>query len=520
MFHRLPAELVFEFLPFLAQHDLTQMVLVSRLWYNLFISQLYRQVMLPLHDYCDTEHDSIRWSKDLPVRRFTTALLNNPALAPFIRSLKLYASDSEGNQQYRSPLQPVAEATYRHFMLPYGDARRKHRRKFHIWQRDLTHSSERQDGYQTHRYEDAWLALLMVQLNNLEEFAIALAEEWDHNVEEGEVQLKKAIHFERVLQWASNSKLGILARLKHVSLSNGPAFWQGGTAVNAVSLNRILPFIRLPSVRKLCVKDVCDRAQFHLPKGLVFPLTHLDLRMPNDGLPHLPRLLERCPKLQSLTLEMGDWGEDRTHDYLDYSALHRPLQRSKDSLRHLHLTFQEHQTWQEADTPTPAFFGSLAEFANLQTVHMRWSNLMPFLKKKIHNPTIPLRKVLPYSLQHLWIDDCLIQCSLSLCTEIESLLVDLSMTFPLLETLYIRYAAKEYAYGERCIRGVGGNGSDWRVMKADPIIGHHLLELQGEFRALGVLFWVIQTADTVVSFPPDGAIRKKWDEGSSDRLLE
>ncbi|RAK90906.1 hypothetical protein BO79DRAFT_281136, partial [Aspergillus costaricaensis CBS 115574] len=519
-----PGEIVLILSTFLPQHDLAQFVLVCKYWYKLLISHLYRHVKLPLHDYCGSEYDPIRCNRDLPIRRFTTFILNKLTFAPFIRSLELYARNCEVEWYHQGPLEPVDEQKCRSFMLPYGDANSEHRRKFQEWRRDLKHSSERQDSHRPYRYEDAWLALLMVQLNNLEEFAIELAEEWDHLVGGQVDRLKNSVHFERVLEWARNPELGILTRLERVSLANGPAFWQQGTAMNAVSFNRVMPYLKIPSLRRISVKKACDRTEFSMPRDLIFPLTHLDLLVPNDGVPHLPSLLKRCPQLQSLTLELGDWGENETHGYLDYSALHLPLQRSQYSLRHLSLTFEGHGTCQEANIPAPAFFGSLVKFCNLQSIHMRWSNLMSFsevgLVYGVHEPTISLRDVLPRSLQHLWIDDCLIQCSLPLCREIECLLIDSSETFVQLKTIYLRYAAKEQVSEEICIRGVGGHGSDWRVMKADPIIGGRLLDLQDNFRALDVDFWVIPTRDTAVSFPPNDAIEKNRPEGISGRILE
>ena len=503
----LPKEMVLEFVPFLTRHDLAQLVLVCKSWYSLFIPHLYHHVMLPLNDYCGSGYGRMRFGKpDLPVRRFTMALIENPSLALLIHSLELYPSDCEGKWQNRPPLQPLTEDKYRLSMLPHGDSKRKYRRKFHTWRRDLKPRSERQDWYRDWRYDDAWLALLVVQVKNLEKFAMELPEEWFHLTED--CQLKRSVHFERVIQWASNPSLGVLTRLSHVSLTNGPAFWEPGTAVNAMPLHRLIPFLRIPSLRKLYVKDACDRLRFKIPRDLARQLTHLDLEAPGGRLPNLPGLLERCTGLQSFTLEQDDWEDGHRHDCLDFSSLYRPLLQSRSSLRHLKITFPSTRSWQDAEVPKPVFFGSLAEFPNLQSVHMRWNNLMPFFGNGISSAPKSLRGLLPCSLKHLFLEDCLIQSTWLLCDELEGLFIHFSETLPLLETLYLRYAAREQVCGQGC-RNCARGWSEWQMMKPDPVLNGRLLELQDKFRGLGVDFHVIKQ-EVPVKFPQESAIRKKW----------
>lgn len=470
--------------------------------------------MLPLNDYCGSGYGHMRGRPNLPVRRFTMALIENPSLALLIHSLELYPSDCKVKWQNRPPLQPLMEDKYRLSMLPYGDSKSKYRRKFHAWRRDLKTNSERQDWYRPYRNEDAWLALLLVQVKNLEKFAIELPEEWDHLNEE--VQLKNSVHFERVIQWASNPSLGVLTRLSHVSLTNGPAFWEPGTAVNAMPLHRLIPFLRIPSLRKLYVKDACDRLRFKIPRDLVPQLTHLDLEAPGGRLPNLPDLLERCTSLQSFTLEKGDCGDNHGHDFIDFSSIYRPLLGSKSSLRHLNITFQSFRTFQDAEIPRPVFFGSLAEFLNLQSVHTQWSNLMTVLGSAISGAPISLRELLPFSLKHFFLEDCLIQNSWLLCKELEGLLIHFSETVPLLKTLYLRYAAREQVSGQGC-RSCARGWSKWRMMEPDPVLDGYLLELQDKFHGLGVDFQVIKQ-EVPVKFPQDSAIRKKWPWERSGKL--
>ncbi|GCB21110.1 hypothetical protein AAWM_03995 [Aspergillus awamori] len=516
----LPGELILQIVPLLTTQDYAQLVLVCKSWYSLFISHLYHHVVLPLNDYIDADYGRFRWSEYLPVRRFAMALLENPTLAPLIHSLELYPSQGEEKWKHRPPLESLAEEKFLPFMLPYGDSKRKYRRRFRAWRQDLKDDLERELWVQLHRYEDAWLALLMVQAKNLERFVIELPEEWNQQyILQDNIMVKNSVHFERVIHWASNPKLGILTHLKHVLLADGPNLREWGHTESAIPLKRLIPYLRIPSLQKLYVHNACDRTQFDMPRDLVLSLTHLDLLSSTDGLPSLSRLLERCPNLQSFTLELGDWGDNHTHDYLNHSRLYQPLRQSQSPLRHLNLTFLSDLTGQDAENPTPIFFGSLTEFPNLQTVHMRWGNLLPFIGKGSYNPSVPLWEVLPRALQHLYIDDCLIQSSLGLCRELENLAMHLSETVPVLKTLYLRYAARELAPGQGCIKCVGGRSFDYRMMDSDPIMDDRLLELQGKFRTLGVNFRIIEPGATVVSFPQDGAIRKKWPRRKSRNIM-
>ncbi|PYI05103.1 hypothetical protein BO78DRAFT_447986 [Aspergillus sclerotiicarbonarius CBS 121057] len=513
--HQLPTEIILQIISLLTAHDYTQLVLVCKSWYCLFIPHLYHHVMLPLNDYCDCTYGHMRSSRDLPVRRFTHAVIENPALALMIHSLELYPSDCKGKWRNRPPLEPLAEEKYRASMLPYGQAKRKHRRKFHAWRRDLKHRSERQDWYRySYYHEDAWLALLLVQVKNLEKLAIELPEERNHT--EPTDHQKNSVHFERVIQWASSSKLGILTHLTHVSLTNGPCFWEMGTAVDAVPLNRLIPFLRIPSLRKLYVRNPCDRSPLHLPKDLVLPITHLDIEWPRERLPNLPRLLERCSQLESFTLEQDELHNEHSDSLPDLSLLYPPLRKSLFSLRYLNLTFDSGRVWQDAVIPRPTFLGTLADFPNLDSVHMRWANLLPFLRNRAYDPSTPLWKLLPRSLTHLYIDDCLIQCSSTLCMELESLMKQFPGNVPLLQTLYLRFAAREQEPGQGCLECLK-RWSTRREMQPDLVAESLLQNLQHDFGTLGIAFRIIEREKNV-PFAQDHAIRKKWPRGDSGKI--
>ncbi|GAA92446.1 similar to An12g01780 [Aspergillus luchuensis IFO 4308] len=516
MFAKIPSEILLHIIPFFTPPDYTRLVLVCNAWYTAFIPHLYHHVSLPLneYDYLGAAYGIMPQSL-LPVRRFTQVMITNPSLAPLIRSLELYPSDcKEGKWEQLPPLEILAEEKYRHFMLPYGQSKRKHRRKFYSWRRDLKQSSERTDFHRPlHHFEDAWLALLLVQLVNLEKLGVALPEEvWIGGYEDGPFPPRHSPHFERVIEWASKPELGILTKLRHISLTNGPCIWESELSVDAVPLTRLLPFLRIPSLRKLYVSNPCDRSQLSMPKDLpTVQITHLDFECPDTALPSLPHLLNRCSALESFTLQQQGWHEYESQYWQDLRQLYQSLQSSRFSLRHLSLTFNDWNVRQDAKTPTPVFFGSFSNFLRLETVCMRWGNLLQFTEDGSMKPVAPLWQVLPRSLSHLFIDHCLLQCSSALYTELKGLITHCPTHVPSLRKLYLRFASREQD------PSTSADGVRAKILAPDPTTRDRLRALELDFEPLNVDFRIFQ-GDDIVPFGQEFYIRKKWPCGYLGQL--
>ena len=330
---------------------------------------------------------------------------------------------------------------------------------------------------------------------------------------------KLTTHFDRVIHWSRNPELGILTRLSHVSLRDGPVYLNSG--VQAVSLSRLIPYLQIPSLRKLYVRNLCDRSRLNLPKDLVSSLTHIDFEEPQEILPNLPRLLQRCPILISFTLEQGrpyDRHCSSGHNFLDVSQLYDPLQRSRPSIRHLHIAFADNgrHTWQDTATPAPSFFGALFDFPSLHTVHMRWSNLIPFHGKSANDPTVPLWTLLPSSLQNLYIENCLMQCSLVLANQLECLITYLRDSRLPLQRLFLQFAYEECKSGQAC-QTCTKRWPKSRDMELEPAWEGRLRGIKERLCALGVSFQVVERG-ACVTFPLDHAIRHKWYYSQSGKL--
>ncbi|PYI22783.1 hypothetical protein BO99DRAFT_467151 [Aspergillus violaceofuscus CBS 115571] len=506
----LPGEIVLQVVSFLDPQDLSELVLVSKDYYSFFIPVLYDQVVLPLNAYWDDGYRLVEGSHKNPVRRFCQAMIENPRLAPLIRSLTLYPSHCE-KWRSRAPLPTVPEEKLRALMLPYGDAKRKHRRKYRAWRRDLRPDRERQDMYhEPWIYEDAWLALLLVQVRNLERLAIRLPEErMKFDFETIPQTQGYTTHFDRVIHWARKPELGVLTRLSQVSLRDGPV-WHNEGAIEAVPLKRMLPYLRIPSLRTLYVRNPCNGS---LPRKLLrdlvpisSSLTHIDLEGPHDDLSNLPQFLEWCPNLESFAVEMDQPWHWRS--WVDVSQLYRPLQKSRSSLRHLHVAFagDGRQITQDAESPRPTFFGDLSVFPNLHTVHLRWSNLLPFYGSRALEPAQPLRTLLPRSLQNLYIEDCLMQGAWALGDELEGLLQYRreERGLPALQRLFC-----QFVHHEGHSRGVPAPSREEKAPEPDLAWEGRLRGLQEDLGALGVSLRVIKRGASV-PFPPDRALRHNW----------
>lgn len=115
------------------------------------------------------------------------------------------------------------------------------------------------------------------------------------------------VYLDRVIHWAGNPELGILKRLMHLSLRAGPV-WQSEARVEAIPLDRLLPYLKIPSLRSLHVYELVERPGPALPDNMEIPLTHLHFNGIREILYRMPNFLSMCPRLESFT-----WRQHRNH---------------------------------------------------------------------------------------------------------------------------------------------------------------------------------------------------------------
>ncbi|KAF7159474.1 hypothetical protein CNMCM5623_004812 [Aspergillus felis] len=494
--NKIPVDICLHIGQFCTRHDLFQLVLVSKSFYALFIPQLYNHVRLPLTRYDESIHCWYTTPplNDLPVRRFTQAIIENPSLAILIHSLDLYPDTLEGAKwRGRPPLNELPEERFKASLFPYGTSKRKYWRKYQAWRNDLRDRPSQKPERLT---EDAWLGLLLLQLRNLQRLTIWLTEE--RSIYEPHWRL--TVYLDRVIHWARDPKLGILTRLTHLYVRDGPVN-QGEGGEEAIPLDRIMPYLRIPSLRNLHVVNLSERpGRALLEKDL--PLTHINVQgihfhrgIYSSG-ESVPKLLSMCSRLQSFTWRSGltdiDHAYPSTHDFMNPCSLYAPLRRSRETLRELSIALEgrpgDEDTQQNVQLPRPRFLGSLSDFPVLETINMRLSNLMHF-HERTHVPITHLWEVLPRSLRILYIRDCLVQSSSMLCHELEALAARVSPGFPRLQTLGIQFAFQELEPGLGCWSCVGHQPK--AIVETDCVIDDGIELLKGKFRELNVNFQVM-----------------------------
>lgn len=493
---KVPVEIALHIGFFSTRHDLFQLVLVSKSFYALFIPQLYRHVRLPLTRYDECVHV---WYitpslNNLPMRQFTQVIIENPSLAILIHSLDLYPDALRGEKwRGRPPLNELPEERFKASLFPYGTSKRKYWRKYQAWRNDLRDRPTQKFERLT---EDAWLGLLLLQVRNLQRLIIWLTEE--RSIYEPHWRL--TVYLDRVMRWARDPKLGILTRLTHLYVRDGPVD-QGEGAEEAVPLDRIMPYLRIPSLRGLHVVNLSERPERALPDNDL-PLIHINVQgiyfrqgVYSSG-ESVPKLLSICSRLQSFTWRSHstylDHAYPSTHDFMNPCALYAPLRRSRETLRELNIAMEQHHgeedTSQNAQVPRPRFLGSLSDFPVLETINMRLSNLMHF-HERTHIPITPLWEVLPRSLRTLYIRDCLVQSSFMLCHELETLATRVPTDFPHLQKLGIHFAFQELEPGPGCWSCI--RRTPKRIEETDYVVDDGIELLKGRFRKVNVDFQVM-----------------------------
>lgn len=196
-----------------------------------------------------------------------------------------------------------------------------------MWRNDLRDHLTQKPKQLT---EDAWLGLLLLQLHNLERLTIWLPEE--RSIYEPHMRL--TVYLDRVIHWARNPELGILTRLTHLYLQPGPV-WQGMGGVEDIPLDRIIPYLRIPSLRGLHVLRLFERPGPALPEKNL-PLTHINLQDISgyhqgvyQPLKSVPKLLFMCSRLESFTwrhvVDHLDHAHPSAHDFMNPCSLYTPL---------------------------------------------------------------------------------------------------------------------------------------------------------------------------------------------------
>ncbi|GFN18831.1 G-protein alpha subunit family protein [Aspergillus tubingensis] len=479
---RLPPELHVKIGRYLWIDELYQLVLVSKFCYSTFTPELYREFQLQ-GVYRLWEPDFHMDEDGPPARCLPYAIIENPDLAGFVRSLQLVPFIYPGSPKIE--LSRVLQETGR------GDFLHSHpltRQMILRWHNELE-SDPKLDSCQSLR--NPWFALLLLQLKYLQDLYVFLpCDEHGH----GQKGPAPTPHFDEVISWAANPESGILTRLTHLTLEESQARFDYKPP--GISVIRLIPFLEISSLRHIRVTRIADQNEQALPRKFNSKVTHLDVKQCDKTFTQLPQLLMGCSELESFTWTL----EESTHHL--FRRPHRPgfhwepnraydaIYQLRSTLRHLsiksHVCRGDLYLHHDVEYPQPAYFGSLCDFPVLETLQMRMVNLLPF-QPGTRVPTSPLWKILPSSLRFLSIDGCLMQTSNMLCDELEDLAAHCQTHLPQLEKVHIAYSHYEKINGQQCLACEGpGSVMSYKKVKADPAIVARLRALGVKFNKQGV----------------------------------
>ncbi|KAL1981492.1 hypothetical protein VTN96DRAFT_2521 [Rasamsonia emersonii] len=222
MLHKLPHEILLEIGSFLEQDSHIKLAQSSKYLYSFFLPLIYSNVSLGMTTSFCAEGFFPKPPLSLPVVRFTQTILQKPQLASLVHSLELFTDAGGWDVPTAEPL-PSAfyEGIVRSACRSEGE--------FSQWLNDLIEGEE-----------DAWLALLLVRLENLEKLTLPLPEP------------EYCPHLTRIIERAADAEPRYLSNLKNVFLREGPTFQRQGH----MTIPRVLPFFQISSLRSFEAWDV------------------------------------------------------------------------------------------------------------------------------------------------------------------------------------------------------------------------------------------------------------------------
>ena len=395
MLHKLPVEIVLDIASFLdtddendnfelgVRPDLDSLRQCSRHLYEVFTPLRFRDIGLRMTNSFSAGGFWRQSPDGLAVVYFSKLLVNKPYIAGFVRSLELFAYP--GPDSCFSPIEPApSRAEYERIVWSACCSESESQK----WLDDLL------DGN-----EDAFIALLLVQLKELDTLKLTVPE------------ADRCPHLTRVIHRAAEpGGCGYLSKLKNVWVSEGPTSEDYKSGYSQLTLPRLAPFFHLPSIRRFKSWHLSTAAPSSAWQTGFFdrqsPVTSISFyHVMGMGLPpDLPDLISSCTRLESFEYMPDMWIDEGYNDTLDPTVFYSPLRYSISTFETLSLRIDP----RVPDYPMAPnlqgrqFFGSLSGFTALKNVQMRMSELIPFYWYGLE-PASALTDRLPASLEVLHI---------------------------------------------------------------------------------------------------------------------
>jgi hypothetical protein len=278
--------------------------------------------------------------------------------------------------------------------------------------------------------EDAWVALLLIRLENLQELDLVLPEP-DY-----------CRHLTRVINDAAKSPFPThLTKLRHVGFEKAPV-WEGSPQFN---MTRLAPFLKIPSIRSVNLSGV-ESGPFKPKENL--EITSIRACGMQSLIPEIPALLARCVRLESFKYSSVDQArhfDAQRSDIFNPVPFYNPLYKNRETLKTLSITIDKwinDRLWQTIEYPTRQVIGDLTEFPVLETLQIRLTNLMEFHSDS-WEPARPLVDSLPSSLKTLVIVDFQTEALPCMIDHLRELASQCSARFTQLRKMIIRPPGQE-----------------------------------------------------------------------------
>lgn len=298
----------------------------------------------------------------MPVRKFTQTILRNPMLGRLVRSLVL----SDGTHRRLWLGKEVKPISWKAYAATVQSASRDEdvRRP---WMQNLEKGNE-----------DAWTALLLVLLKNLQKLELLLP--------------RISPHLTLAILGAANSPSSHLTHLRHLEIEMAP-----DPNNHALTMDRVLPFLKLPSLRSITTRGL-ESGPFELEEDL--DITSVCISDQDIFIPEVPKLIARCQKLERFEHLASEEAPYILQGVSPF-AFYDPLYKSRDTLKILSLkmdTPKNAELWQRVDSyPERRCIGDLTEFSVLETLQIKLTDLVEFHSGS-WEPVKPLVDSLPSSL--------------------------------------------------------------------------------------------------------------------------
>ncbi|KAI9926996.1 hypothetical protein ASPWEDRAFT_295017 [Aspergillus wentii DTO 134E9] len=334
------------------QHDRFNLTRACRRFYHALLPILYSDVTFHFH------------SEAKLVVSFLQSVVRTSELALAVRSLELYPWKTPRSTVFDPDDELEYDETLVDGLLDQADIPSKER--------------EAWDVCITTGVTDAWLALLLPQLRNLEKISIC----WPYG----------ATYVPRVLAKAAQNPTSTFPHLKE-------AYARWYDTENGLDSSQLNPFFAFPSMRKLCGFSICEDDGSDADEALIpysgvpySGITEIDLGSSNDT-NGMVDWLRRCKGLKSFRIIHGG-ALVSFEDFAPNNTL-RSLELHKATLENIWMDDDDDESSDDYD-----FAGSFVDFTALKHLYLRLQNL---LNVDNEASTRCLKDLLPPSLETLFI---------------------------------------------------------------------------------------------------------------------